>query len=136
MNNWCVCVCASAYCAHCRGSRPVNKKNKNHYHQNHNHKGKRRFCLPPRRIFFSPASPLHFFFGSFLAFRSFRSTNYWKNIVFRDFLIFLRSWFFYRFILFYLFLFFDSSYFCFLFIHILGNLIFKFPAINKIIKTK
>ncbi len=52
-------------------------------------------------VFFSLASPLHFFFGSFPAFRCFRFTNYWKNTIFRDFLIFLRSWIFFLFFLYF-----------------------------------
>ena len=115
-----MCVCASVYFAqprdrnfraHCRASRPVKKKNKNtnkNHHHNHNHKGKRRFYLPPHRIFFSLASPLHFFFGSFPAFRSFRFTNYWKNTIFRDFPIFLRSWIFFSYLFFLFILYFSS----------------------------
>ena len=58
--------------------------------------------------FFSLASPLHFFFGSFPAFRSFRFTNYWKNTIFRDFPIFLRSWIFFSYLFFLFILYFSS----------------------------
>ncbi len=116
-----MCVCASAYCAqprdrnfraHCRASRPVNKKikntNKNHHHQNHhnhNDKGKRRFYLPPRRNFFS--LPLLSFFLRFLSYFSILHIHklFWKNTIFRDFLSYLFTIldFFFRFCFFHFF---------------------------------
>ena len=72
----CVCQCilraaSGSKFSRTLSSRPVKKKNKNtnkNHHHNHNHKGKRRFYLPPRRIFFPLPLPFTFSSVPFLLF--------------------------------------------------------------------
>ena len=131
-----MCVCASVYFAqprdrnfraHCRASRPVKKKNKNtnkNHHHNHNHKGKRRFYLPPHRIFFPLPLPFTFSSVPFLLFDPLDSQIIGKIQYFGTFLSFYDPGFFFVFVFpFYsLFLFFDSSHLCFSSVHILGKI--------------
>ena len=77
-------------------------------------------------VIFFPCLSSHFFFDSFLTFRSFTSTNYfWKNTIFRDFSTFLRSWIFFQILFF-------PFFYLLLYVHILGNLISNFSQIVRI----
>ena len=129
----CVCVCQCIFRAasgskfsRTLSSQPARQEEEQEHEQEPPPQSQGQASLLPActSYFFSLASPLHFFFGSFPAFRSFRFTNYWKNTIFRDFPIFLRSWIFFVFVFpFYsLFLFFDSSHLCFSSVHILGKI--------------